>query len=260
MVALAEAIAQRQEHPPRPVGAPVPATSPPPVPNLQPRPQRQQDMQQAPASPRTPGATGVTSSSGDVEDNGLSVPTSVGKWKDFDFTNRKPIQKVKSRMVLIHSGVASDQVEFEWISKKKLKFRIAWPEWFQYPEQMCKFHIDDKGDPVYRPDHPLTIDFAECNASITEEDGRVYDTGYIMYDVCMKTALEDLEHEILEIDIDSKGTKVLMLEITASHVCLNVSLYCLLVYRSHPMSISVSPQKILAARRSWLHHCEAWYW
>jgi hypothetical protein len=209
-------------------------------------------MQQAPATPCTPGATGITSSSGDVEDHGLSVPTSVGKWKDFDFTSRKPIQTVKSRM-LIHSGVASDQVECEWISKKKLKFRIAWPEWFQYPEQMCKFHVDDKGNPVYRPNHLLDIDFAERNASITEKDGRIYDTGYIVYDVCMKTALEDLEHEILEVDIDSKGTKVLMLEITAWYICLNVSLYCLLVYPFHPMSISVSPQKILAARRSRLH-------
>jgi hypothetical protein len=79
--------------------------------------------------------------------------------KTFDFTNRKTVVKVKAR-VLLHGAVEASDVEFEWISPYKLKYWVAWPKWFQYPEQMHKFHVDEKGKPIYHEGHSLTIDFA----------------------------------------------------------------------------------------------------
>jgi hypothetical protein len=131
--------------------------------------------------------------------------------------------------MLLHGAAKTDDVDFEWVSKQKLKFRIAWPQLFQFPEQMCNFQTDDARKPIYAVDHPLTIDFAERNASITKEDGRIYDTGFILYDAPMMTKLEDLDHEmILEVQIDSQGAKVLMLEVTARYVGFDVC--CLVCY------------------------------
>jgi hypothetical protein len=150
------------------------------------------------STPSTP--RGTVTQAGDVKEHGLSAPTAIGKWKTSNFTNQKTVVKVKAR-ALLHSTVEASNVEFEWISPYKLKYRVAWPKWFQYPEQMCKFHVDERGELIYHEGHSLTIDFAERNASITEEDERIYDTGYLKFNSPMKTALEDLEHNHLGVEI-----------------------------------------------------------
>ncbi|KAL3935791.1 MAG: hypothetical protein SGARI_002826, partial [Bacillariaceae sp.] len=163
-------------------------------------------------APSTPG--GTVFQGGDVQGTAVSCPIAIGKYREFDWTNRKPLMKVKVK-VLIHGAVTAEDVEFEWVTPQKLKFRIAWPQFFQFPEQMVEFHLKEDGTAKYPVDHPLTIDCAESNASLTEEDGKIYDDGFIFFDSPMKTDLEDLEHEICEVEISSAGKTVLMLEVTA---------------------------------------------
>jgi hypothetical protein len=57
------------------------------------------------------------------------------------------------RMIL-HNGVEASDIQFEWISPRKLKLRTAWPEWFQNSEQMAAFTIDDEGNVIFPPEHP----------------------------------------------------------------------------------------------------------
>jgi hypothetical protein len=140
-----------------------------------------------------------------------------GHFKKFDYTNRRKNQTVQIR-TLVHSAVEKQDCEFEWISATKLKVVIYWPEFFVFPEQMVNCSADENGNPLYGFDHPLTEDYAERNAEKMDENRRIHDAGYITFSQPMKTDIEDLEFELLEIDIPARAKKVNMLQIEARYV------------------------------------------
>jgi hypothetical protein len=215
MVTLAKAIAENNQRPTKPEGVPdsfaTKSPQPPPVPNLDSSNGLLSKMQ---SPPFTPGGriAHEPEPSDLVVDHGMTCPTSSGHFMKFDYTNRRETQIVMNR-VLVHGAVDSNQVEFEWIHSKKLKYRIAWPDFFQYPEQMANFCVDDEGNVKYGPDHPLTWKFASNNKKLQDEDGKIWDTGFLHFTKHMKTDLEDLSFEVLRFDIPSQDTVVKMLQI-----------------------------------------------
>eukprot|EP00957_Ditylum_brightwellii_P034981 2651508-Ditylum_brightwellii.AAC.1 len=67
-------------------------------------------------------------------------------------------------------------IEYDWISPQKLQLCMAWPDWFQYPEQMATFVSDEHGLPAFPPEHQLTFDMAARNKQLVEEDNRIWDS------------------------------------------------------------------------------------
>jgi len=117
--------------------------------------------------------------------------------------------------VILHNGVTQEDLEFEWITPRYLKLRIAWPEWFQNAEQMAAFTCDDDGKVVCPPEHALTMDTSERNQLLVEEDGRVWDEGFLSFDQDMKT--DDVPvFELLDVQIPSRNTTVNVLQILAT--------------------------------------------
>jgi hypothetical protein len=168
MVSLAEEFAKLNQAPRRP--EPPPSSAP--AKSLQPRqppvlPDLSRTMQQAPRTPVSQPSAEVN-----VEDQALSVPTAFGSYKEFNYTTRKTTCKILIRQ-LVHGAVEKGEVEYEWITPRKLKTRIAWPEWFRCAEQMASFTTDADGNIVYPPEHLLTMDTSEQNQARVEEDGNV---------------------------------------------------------------------------------------
>jgi hypothetical protein len=151
MVTLAQAISQINQRPIEPAGLPpnfatVGSPEPPTVPNLGRCTSPVPTMQSPPFTPGGRVAPAPEPSDLIGEDGGMTCPTSYGQFKKFDYTNRREIQVVMAR-VLVHGAVQSHHVEFEWINSKKLKYRICWPEFFQFREN---YFIATLG---YRHDH-----------------------------------------------------------------------------------------------------------
>jgi hypothetical protein len=220
MATLADKIAQRKERLPKPVGIPgnlaTPAPQPPFVPDLrtpsQPDPRPFPSMQ---SPPSTPGNNIPPMSVPDSSEGALTCPTASGYFKKFDYTNRVSYATIMTR-VLVHGAVQASMVDFEWINKRLLKYRCAWPEFFQYPEQMASFCRDADGNIIYGTEHPLTMDFAERIASMTEEDGKIYNSGFFQYDQDMNTDnVDELVFEVLTFKIPSQDTTVRMLQVEA---------------------------------------------
>ena len=82
-------------------------------------------------------------------------------------------------------------------------------------EQMAKFTVDEQGNMLFPPEHPLTMDTSERNQLHFEEDNQVCDDGYITFEQDMKTE-EDLNFELLTVEIASCGTSVKY----SSNLCL----------------------------------------
>jgi O-glycosyl hydrolase len=114
------------------------------------------------------------------------------------------------RMIL-HNGVEMQDIQFDWVTPRLLKLRVAWPEWFQYAEQMAQFTTNDEGKPKYDADHQLTMDTSERNQALVEEDNRIWDEGFLTFEQDMKT--DDPSFELLSVEIPSKDTKVNVLQI-----------------------------------------------
>ena len=94
---------------------------------------------------------------------------------------------------------------------------VAWPEWFQYAEQMAAFTEDDQGNIAYPPEHTLTMDTSERNQQLLEEDGHVWDQGVITFDQDMKT--KDIPvFELLDVTISSKNITVKVLQLMCMYV------------------------------------------
>jgi hypothetical protein len=148
----------------------------------------------------------------DPFDSLLSAPTSYGMWKSFNYTSRTTTTRMLIRLIL-HNGVEMQDVQFEWVSPRKLKLKVAWPEWFQYAEMMAEFATDDDGEPLFPPTHQLTMDTSERNQALVQEDKRVWDEGYLSFEQDMKT--DDPNFELLRVDVPSKATKVTVLQIWA---------------------------------------------
>ena len=56
------------------------------------------------------------------------------------------------------------------------------------------------------------MDTSKCNQIHVEEDGWIWDDGFITFEQDMKTD-EDLTFELLKVDIPSRGTSVNVLQI-----------------------------------------------
>jgi hypothetical protein len=221
MVTLAEKFAAVNQSPHRPIGAPPTtpvqeeprsfreATPPPMVPPVS------KNHGLGLTSPRAARREAVPRFSEPPADHGpepsLPAPTSFGMWKKFNYTNRTTTTQMLIRLIL-HNGVEMQDIQFEWITPRKLKLNVAWPEWFQYAEQMAEFTTDDEGKPVYPTDHQLTMDTSERNqALVKQEDNRIWDEGFLTFDQDMKS--DDPTFELLSVEIPSKATKVNVLQI-----------------------------------------------
>ena len=159
--------------------------------------------------PEPPRAAAPTTQGDDH--GGLVVPTSLGMYKKFNYTTRKMATYMLARMI-IHSGVTHQDIEFEWITPRVLKVRIAWPEWFQNAEQMAMFCLNENGEMIYPPDHPLTMDTSARNQDLVEEDGRVWDDGVLCFDQDMKID-DEPEFELLNVDIQAQNCVLKVLQI-----------------------------------------------
>jgi hypothetical protein len=234
MVTLAQKFASLNQIPPRPPLGHTNQSSnssfganPPPLPALSPLPRAAPGTMQSPAGlrssrgahPHTPPAPPRAAAAArqnaergghfDLSSNFLKVPTSFGMWRNFNYTTRVTTVEIQIRMIL-HNGVDTQDIQFEWLNSRQLKLMVAWPEWFQYAELMATFTLNEEGKPLYRHDHPLTMDASERNQSLVEEDSRVWDEGVLDFEQDMKT--EDPNFELLQVDIPSKNRTVNVLQ------------------------------------------------
>ena len=134
-------------------------------------------------------------------------------YKQFNYMTRMTTTHMLVRTIL-HNGVELQDVNYDWISPRVLKIRVAWPEWFQMAEQMAQFTLDDEGNMVFPPEHPLTMDTSERNQTLVEEDNRIWDEGFITFDQDMKT--DDPHVELLSVNIPAKATVVNVLQLFVS--------------------------------------------
>jgi hypothetical protein len=165
------------------------------------------------AAPRTPRAVPPPNprDQGNQNQQGLTAPTSFGLYRPFDYTSRQSHPTMQIRMVILHNGVEPQDIQFEWINPRKLQLRTAWPEWFQNPEMMSDFNSDDDGEQLFPPNHALTMDTSERNQLLVEEDGRIWDYGYLDFEQDMKT--ENPEFELLSVQLPNRiGTSVNVLQ------------------------------------------------
>lgn len=82
---------------------------------------------------------------------------------------------------------------------------------------MAAFTIDLEGNVVFPPEHPLTMNTAQANQELVEEDGRAWDRGYISFDQDMKTDSEIFE--LLDVKIPSTSRVVNVLQMLVEYVC-----------------------------------------
>ena len=141
MVNLAEAFAARNEAPTEPVAPPAVArqqaapaiSAPPSLPILTTPPARRTMNNLSSPSGSRGGALATNnlvgssiSVAGNDNSSGLTVPTCFGLFKQFNYTTRKTATKMLIRLIL-HNGVTNQDIEFEWVTNRRLKLRVAWP-------------------------------------------------------------------------------------------------------------------------------------
>jgi len=224
MVTLAQRFAELNQQPPD-----VPQIPNPPAVNRQavsqdtfatpptsPLPTMQSPRGRPPSTPttaETPQAAATATEP--VHDNsddvmtGLVVPTCLGMYKKFNCTTRKMSTHMLARMI-VHSGVAPQDVLFEWITPRVLRVCLAWPDWFQNAEQMAMFCLDDNGEMLHPPDHPLTMDTSSRNQDLVEEDNRVWDKGVLCFDQDMIVD-DDPQFDLLNVTVNQVVVKVLQI-------------------------------------------------
>jgi hypothetical protein len=139
----------------------------------------------------------------------LPVPVAYGRYRHFDYTNRRATDRMLIRM-LVHGAVQTVDVSFEFLTKKVLEVKVAWPQWFVFAEQMAMLTADDEGNIAFPPEHAMTMDMSERNAEMMEEDGNVYDYGYFRFANDMVQTIDTFE--LLNIPIDDSGITVRMLQ------------------------------------------------
>lgn len=83
---------------------------------------------------------------------------------------------------------------------------------------MAAFTTDDDGEVVFPPEHPLTMDTSERNQGLVEEDGKIWDSGFLVFEDDMKS--EEPIVELLEVTIDSLNTTVRVLQLMAEYVTM----------------------------------------
>jgi hypothetical protein len=112
--------------------------------------------------------------------------------------------------MLVHGAVQTVDVSFEFLTKKVLEVKVAWPQWFVFAEQMAMLTADDEGNIAFPPEHAMTMDMSERNAEMMEEDGNVYDYGYFRFANHMVQTIDTFE--LWNIPIDDSGITVRMLQ------------------------------------------------
>ena len=111
------------------------------------------------------------------------VPTPVvhGKYQSFSLTSRKRRHHFVFRY-LVHSFVTVQDVQLDWVSNRKLKISIAWPEFWICPEQQSTFDISPTGFPAFPVHHELIGDIMETNeAKRDATDNRIWDLGHLYF-------------------------------------------------------------------------------
>lgn len=139
----------------------------------------------------------------------LPVPVAYGRYRHFDYTNRRATDRMLIRM-LVHGAVQTADVSFEFLTPKVLEIKVAWPQWFVFAEQMAMLTVDDEGNIAFPPEHAMTMDMSERNAALMEEDGNVFDCGYFRFASDMVQTIDTFE--LLNIPIDGSGITVRMLQ------------------------------------------------
>ena len=165
--------------------------------------------------------------------SGIGLPTSFGCHKLFNYTSRKTSSHFLCRLI-VHNGVTMKDVELAWEAPRLLKLRLAWPEWFHFAEQMAQFTTDKDGNLLFPPEHPLTMDTNERNQKLVEEDGRIWDEGFLVFEQDMKE--ENIESELVDVEIASQNTtvKVLQLYLECVVACyISLCAFTLLCIFSH---------------------------
>ena len=135
----------------------------------------------------------------------LPYPMVWGSFKTFNLTTRKRHTNIVFR-VLVHSFMRLPDIDFTWINPRKLRIKVAWPDWWVNPEQQAEFDIDEMtGMPIYDIAHELIGDMMEINESKKEEDGRVWDVGYFTFDQNMSTDPIDTVIDLKPLVVASAG-------------------------------------------------------
>lgn len=142
MVTLAEAFAARNEAPTNPNLTPPPAAAAArPQPNSaafastmnSPPPLHPGTPQHAAAGSPAPSVAGSIPTEVPTGENGgdigIRAPTSHGVHEVFDCATRRSSEYILAR-TLLHNAVTLQDIVFEWMTPRLLKFRVAWPEFF----------------------------------------------------------------------------------------------------------------------------------
>lgn len=108
----------------------TPAPAPAPAPSTPLRPQPDLSAMNTPNRAASPGAIRFNNDAATLNnDNHMSlpVPTCYGSYKKFNYTTRVATEHVMVRKI-IHNGVNSEDVTFEWLNPKLLKLRVPGKE------------------------------------------------------------------------------------------------------------------------------------
>ena len=130
----------------------------------------------------------------------------------FNYATRRPSRHILVRS-LLHNAVTLEDIVFEWLTPRRLKFRIAWPEFFLYAEQMAAFTLDAAGNMLFPPEHGLTMDTSRRNQELVEEDGKAWDDGVFSFDQDMKQ--ENPVIELLDVHVRDRNIQVKCLQVYA---------------------------------------------
>ena len=135
-----------------------------------------------------------------------------GKYCHFNLTLRKRYTCIVFRL-LVHSFMTINDIEFTWLTARKLKIRVAWPDWWFCPEQQTKFDTDQAGVPTYSIAHELIGDIMENNEARKSADGRVWDDGYIVFDRNMSLVQGETDIKLKKLEVTSANQHGLFIQV-----------------------------------------------
>ena len=135
-------------------------------------------------------------------DHNLPYPLLWGKYQSFSLTTRKRYTHIVFR-ILVHSFMTEHDIIFEWVNPRKLKIKVAWPDWWVCPEQQAEFDVDECGRPVYGHDHQLIGDIMDNNEARKGDDDRVWDDGYVVFDRDMSQDPSDTDVMLKPLEVAS---------------------------------------------------------
>ena len=128
----------------------------------------------------------------------LPMPMITGKFKKTVFIDgkfKRRITHIESRH-LVDNFVTVNSLCFEFVSGRNLKIRRAHPKFMQQVDEQQDFVVDDQGVPVYNRDSELIGDMTERAHARVEEDGNIWDEGFISFD-------QDIDPDSIEVTLQS---------------------------------------------------------